>query len=416
MSDLDDEDPDPRPIGERRLGYVLKRYPRISETFVASEILELERQGENVVIFATFCPDEPFRHEYLSEVRAPVVYVPHRPAREPIRVLRAARKVVRSDARAWFKTLVASVWPVRRAGLRRFLQATVLTDEMDRAGITHAHAHFATTAARLANLAWRLGGPSYSVTTHAKDVWQQEVRLDHLRDKLAGARFVATVSEANRTYLRSVLGDGVAERVVVVHNAVDVRRLQAVERELEPGLVLSVGRLVPKKGTADLVVAGGRLAAAGVDVRLEILGDGPLRPDLERLAAVEGSPVQFLGSRRHHEVVEQLRRAAVFCLPCLVADDGDRDGLPTAVLEAMALGVPVVTTAVNGLAEAVIDGRTGLVVPERDPDAIAEALRRLLTDPELAARLAIGARRHVEDHFALHASVTRLRQLFPQAG
>ena len=136
----------------RRLGYVLKRFPRISETFVATEIIELERQGEEVTIFAVSRPEEAFTHRFLDELRAPVVYLPHRPSRQPVRVARAVGFALRGDARAWGRVAVASVWPPRRAGVRRLLQASVLHQEMARAGITHAHAHFATAAARLANL------------------------------------------------------------------------------------------------------------------------------------------------------------------------------------------------------------------------------------------------------------------------
>jgi colanic acid/amylovoran biosynthesis glycosyltransferase len=398
----------------RHLGYVLKRFPRISETFVAAELIELERQGERVTVFAVSRPDEPFTHAFVQELKARVVYLPHRPLREPVRVGRALFRVLRSDPRGWLWAAAVSLWPPRLAGWRRLLQATVLRDEMAQAGVDHAHAHFASTAADLASLAWRMGGPTYSVTAHAKDIYHRQVRVERLRRKLSSAAFVATVSAANRDYLDSILIG--RARLHVIPNAVDLRRLGGPNgRHSEPGLVLAVARLVEKKGLADLVVACARLGARGIGVRLEVVGEGPLRAALERTAGCSGAPVVFRGALPQEEVLELYRGAAVVCLPCVVASNGDRDGLPTSVLEAMALGVPVVTTAVNGLRELVIDGQTGLVVPERDPPALADALERLLADGRLAERLAVGGRELVERRYSLERSVSTLRALFPEA-
>jgi colanic acid/amylovoran biosynthesis glycosyltransferase len=407
-----------REVPARRLGYVLKRFPRLSETFVAAELIELERQGEELVVFAVSRPDEPIRHGFVDELRASVVYLPYRPLREPRRVAIAFVGAVASNRRGWLAAARYSLWPPRRKGLRRLLQATVLRWELRRAGIDHVHAHFATAAARLANLAWRMGGPSYSVTAHAKDIWHEEVRADHLRDKLAPAHFVATVSSAGRDRLDALLGlDGKLE---VVSNSVDLRRLSPARTAAgEPGLVLTVARLVEKKGIGDLVEAcallGRRNASLGRRLRLEVVGSGPLHAELRAAAEQLDLRARFLGPLPQEQVLRRYRRASVYCLPCVVAGDGDRDGLPTSVLEAMALGVPVVATAVSGLSEAVIDGRTGLVVPQHDPEALAAAIERLLSDDALAARLAAAARRHVEDRFALECSAARLRELFPGA-
>jgi colanic acid/amylovoran biosynthesis glycosyltransferase len=398
----------------RHLGYVLKRFPRISETFVAAELIELGRQGEQVTVFAVSRPDEPFTHGFLRDVQAPVVYLPHRPLREPARVARALARVLRSDGRGWLQAAALSLWPPRLRGLRRLLQATVLRAEMREAGVDHAHAHFASTAARLANLAWRMGGPTYSVTAHAKDIYHRQVRTDRLREKLSSATFVATVSAANRDYLDGILEGGA--RLHVVPNAVDLGRLGGPrERGPEAGLVLAVGRLIEKKGLADLVLACGLLAGRGVGLRLEIVGDGPLRSALQETASRSRTPIRFHGALPQEDVLELYRRAAVFCLPCVVASTGDRDGLPTSVLEAMALGVPVVTTAVSGLSELVVDDRTGLVVPERNPRALADAVGRLLADEALADRLAVEGRLLVERRFSLERSVSSLRSLFPEA-
>lgn len=291
------------------------------------------------------------------------------------------------------------------------MQATVLVEEMRRHRIDHLHAHFASTAARIAHLSRRMGGPPYSVTAHAKDIYHREVSVARLARTLGGASFVATVSEANVRYLDAVLKG--CSPVALVRNSVDLGRFPAPNgRCPEPATVVSVARLVEKKGLDDLIRACALLAKQGTPVRLDLVGDGPLLSELKGLAAAEGADVRFLGALDHDEVLACYRRAAVFSLPCVIASTGDRDGLPTAVLEAMASGVPAVTTGVNGLAEAVVDGETGLVVPERDPEALAEAIGRLIDDPGLALRLGARAREHVARTFALSDSAARLRTLF----
>jgi len=396
----------------RHLGYVLKRFPRISETFVAAELIELERQGEHVTVFAVSRPDEPFSHGFVSELGARVVYLPHRPLRQPVRVARSLLFVWRRSPLGWLRAARTALAPPTLTSWRKLLQATVLREELDRAEIDHVHAHFATAAARLANLSRLMGGPTYSVTAHAKDIYHGGVRRPRLRQKLVDAAFVATVSEANATFLGSLLED----RPRVVPNSVDLRRLGAPEANSRaPDVVLTVARLIEKKGLADLIAACGILARRGIAHRLEVVGEGPLRDELETDARQELVSAVFRGALPYEEVLDRYRRATVFCLPCVIAESGDRDGLPTSVLEAMALGLPVVTTAVNGLADAVLHERTGLVVPERDPEALADALERLLTDEELRGRLAREARRHVEERHSLSRSVEQLRSLFPEA-
>jgi glycosyltransferase involved in cell wall biosynthesis len=402
--------------GGRHLGYVLKRFPRISETFIAAELIELRRQGERVTVFAISRPAEAFTHGFLDDLDVTVVYLPYRPAGEPRRTGAAVLRAWRRNRRGCFAAAGAAFRRPTPKSVRRLLQAVVLVEELERAGVTHVHAHFASTAARLANLAWRLGGPPYSVTAHAKDIWHREARPDALRDKLGSARFVATVSQENHRHLEAVLGG--RGRVRVVPNSVDLARLpDPADRLPEPGVVLSVARLVEKKGLEDLVRACGRLHrdGCGCPIRLRVIGDGPRRTALAELAALEGITVDWLGALPHEQVAEHYRRAAVFVLPCVVAATGDRDGLPTSVLEAMAAGLPVVTTAVNGLADAVVDGVTGLIVDQHDPSGLAAAIRRLLEDPALGSSLGRAAHWRVAEQFSLARSTGALRALFDGA-
>lgn len=396
----------------RRLGYVLKRFPRISETFVVSEMLELERLGEHLVIFAISRPEEPFVHAFVGELRAEVVYLPHRPLGEPQRVLGAALRAVRAHPLGVLRAAGRLALRPRAVRVRRLAQALVLRDEADRRGIDHLHAHFATSAAQLAALTRQLSGPTYSATAHAKDIHHADVRPAGLREKLNGATFVATVSEANRLHLERVLGAGT--RVELIPNSVDLTRMAAVgSREPRPGLVLCVARLIEKKGHADLIDAAALLGHDGLDVGLEFVGDGALRDGLVGRARDAGVALSCRGSLPYEEVLDQYRGAAVFCLPCVVASTGDMDGLPTSLLEAMALGVPVVSTRVNGIPDAVEDEVSGLLVAPGDPTALAAALRRVLTDAALARTLTEGAVARVRERFATERSAALLRDLFP---
>lgn len=396
----------------RRLGYVLKRYPRLSETFIATEIIELERQGESVTIFAIARPEERVCHAFVADVRANVVYLPHRPLFEPLRVVRALAFAGATGLRPWLRAAANCLRSPWMVNLRRLSQATVLRHELHLARIDHVHAHFATAAARLASLVRVMGGPTFSVTAHAKDIYHQDVRPDHLREKLAAASFVATVSHANRAYLDQLLGGSTPLHVIA--NSVDAARIQVAGTRLaKPDIVLSVARLIEKKGLADVIDACAQLAQRGRQTHLVIVGDGPLRAPLEALAAERGVHATFTGPIPHEEVIELYGRAAAFCLPCVVAADGDRDGMPTAVLEAMVAGVPVVTTELNGLREVVIDNLTGMIVPPNDPSAVAAALEHLLAEPAAAAGLGLAGRAHVTRHFTTSRSVDRLRSLFP---
>lgn len=379
-----------------------------------AELVELERQGERVAVFAVNDPDEPFEHALLAELSAQVVYLPHRLLREPARVARALAPVLRSHKRALRNAIQATRSAPRLQRLRCPLYATVLRDEMRIEGIDHAHAYFARTAARLAGLARRLGGPTYSVNARVEDIYDARAPLDQLRENLACASFVATASFRSRDYLASLVAD--ATRIHVVPNAIDLRHLPTPEeRDPKAGLVLAFASPGEEQGLEDLVAACELLDHQGVALRLMIIGEARRGSVLEEASARSGPPTIVLGELPHEESLDLYRRAMVLCLPGVVAATADRDGLPTSVLEAMALGVPVVTTATSGLRELVLPEQTGLVVSPRNPQALAAAIGRLLADSRLADSLAKEGRRLIERRFSLERRVSDLRALFATA-
>jgi glycosyltransferase involved in cell wall biosynthesis len=390
-----------------RVGYVLKMYPRFSETFVVSELLAVEAAGTHVEVVSLRPPADGRFHESLAEVRAPVTYLKHSGIRaaDVWASLSAARADLPGLAGCLDQLLdVAVVDAVQAVELARLVRAR---------GLTHLHAHFGSAATTVARLAGRLTGVPYSFTAHAKDIFHCSVDPADLRRKLEDASAVVTVSDFNRRFLADAYGSA-AGRVTRVYNGLDLARFPFTSPEQRPPVVAAVGRLVEKKGFVDLVSATALLVEQGRELRVELVGTGPLADALqEQVSALGlGDVVRLRGALPQGQVREVVGSAAVFAAPCVVGTDGNRDGLPTVLLEAMALGTPCVATPVTGIPEVVHDGQTGLMVPESDPVALAAALARLLDDAALRSHLAQSARTLVESEFDSHRQATVLRGLF----
>lgn len=403
-------------MAQPQIAYILKMYPRFSETFILNEVLELERQGMRLQIFSLKKPDDGRFHADVSRVQANTTYLPESPLLAPRAFYEAHRQVFAWN-RGHYLRLLLDVLKRRRFGaLKRFLQAGYIAPRLHQQGITHVHAHFATSATSVALYLHRLGGFSYSFTAHAKDIYLESVSTDVLHRKLAAARFTITVSDYNRTHLLSL---GASDRVVRIYNGLDLRQFSPHEvAPDDPPLVLGVGRLVEKKGFADLIRACAILRREGCRFQCRIVGKGelerPLRALIDELDLA--AQVELSGPMPREVLLDLYPRASVVTAPCIVGADGNRDGLPTVLIEAMALGVPVVSTDVTGIPELVEDGRTGLLVAQHDPQALAGAIRLLLEDRAAAGALARAGRERVEAMFDLRENIAQLRALFDQAG
>jgi glycosyltransferase involved in cell wall biosynthesis len=296
---------------------------------------------------------------------------------------------------------------------RYVYQALSLACEVRRKKINHLHAPFASEATTVARLAARLAGVTYSFTARAKDIFHESVQSEDLRRKLRDASGVVTISDFHLDYLRETYGS-LADKVIRVYNGLDLEEFAYTEPRDRPPLILAVGRLVEKKGFVDLVHACAILSERGLDYRCRIIGAGVLKADLQERIEKVGleDRINLVGPRPQNEVSEEMRNAAVLAMPCIVGDDGDRDGLPNVIQEALALGTPVVSTDVTGIPEVVRDGQTGLQVPQRDPHSLADALEQLLTDSDLRVSLARGARTLIEEEFNIHRNTARRRALF----
>lgn len=404
------------------VAYVVKRYPRLTETFILNEIRAMERLGERLHIFSLLPPEPPPHHPMVAEVRASVTSPPNgwiaklklhsRSHWRSVRVapLRYARTLLLAMRRTMTSRHPVSLW-------RQFARAGVLADTCRREGVRHIHAHFANAPTSVAHFAHCMTGIPFSFTAHAKDIYLSRSAI--LRRHLRAAKFVTTCTRYNAEYLRRLAPQIDPSKIRLVYHGIDLQTFPARGQEschslgIRRARILAVGRLVPKKGHEDLVAACAALRDRGVEFECTIVGSGPLQETISK--AVRQSDlarqVRLAGAMTHRELIELYRRADLFVLAPRIAEDGDRDGIPNVIAEAMAVGVPVVATDVSGIPELVRHERTGLLAPSRDPAALADAIHRSLSDRELAARLAGEARRVLVREFDLWETTRELHGL-----
>ena len=394
-----------------RVGYVVKRYPRYSETFIVNEILAHEAAGLDIEIFSLYPPNDDHFQDVISQVRAPVTYL------TPYGLKAADFWAALREA----ADMMPNVWDDMQLArdeedVRDVYQALVLARAARQRGIGHLHAHFATSSTTVARLAARFAGITYTFTAHAKDIFHESVQPEDLGRKLRDASTVVTVSEFNLQHLRETFGPA-ADGVRRIYNGIDLDHFPFTSPKVRSPLIMGVGRLVEKKGFSDLVDACALLAQKRLDFRCLVIGTGELEEEIRARIQQQGLEdyVELVGPKPQCEVIRLVSSAAVLAAPCVVGADGNRDGLPTVLLEAMALGTPCVATDVTGIPEALVHDETGLMVRQHDPEQLAESMERLLNDAALRVKLATAARRLVEEEFSVHRNAARLRELFAPA-
>ena len=427
------------------VAYVLKGWPRISELFIASEIYRLEQAGLPLRLYVIKPPDESETHPVVDRIAARPEYLPAtttlsgttlvRWLRTNLRpflpaLARTARRRPLGLARATAMALAQCVrarpkpisWP-RKLYVKELLQAVALADRLaDAPDVRHLHAHFAHGTTTVTWLGSTITGVPFSFTGHAKDIYSPSLNpAGLLRRKLLAARFAVTCTEANARHLKSIAPEAVVRRVYHGLNA-DFSRLIAEEGAGAPapngGLrLLGVGRLVAKKGFDVMVEACGVLARRGVPFEALIVGpDDDAGPGLRRRIGELGlnGRIRLEGQMSQAQLLEEYRRASAFCLPCRVLDNGDRDGIPNVLAEAMACGAPVVTTPISGIPEIVRDGVNGLLVAPDEPEALADAVLRLRDDRALAQQISEQARATVRREFDGERLAGTLQALFAE--
>jgi len=405
------------------VAFVLKGYPRLSESFIAQEIRALEACGLDIRIVSLRHPTDRHVHPVHREIKAPVLYLPEYLHREPMRVLGAWQRLRGSaayaDARAqWLKDLARDPTPNR---IRRFGQALVLAHELP-AGIDRLHAHFLHTPASVARYAAMMTGLPWSVSAHAKDIWTTPDW--EKREKLAACAWAVTCTENGRRHLAELAPAG--NRVQLVYHGIDLARfpeppstvqMRDGSRADDPVVILSVGRAVAKKGYEDLIDALARVPS-GLHWRLVHIGGGSLGKDLQHRAKLRGlqDRIAWRGAQPQEVVIAAYREADLFALAPRVAADGDRDGLPNVLMEALSQGLACLSTRMPGVLELIEDERTGLLAEPGDVTGLANGLARLIADPGYRARLGDAGAARVRRDFGHQRGIEQLAAKFSVGG
>jgi glycosyltransferase involved in cell wall biosynthesis len=392
-----------------RVAYILKMYPRFSETFIVNEILAHEEAGQPVWIYSLRPPVDGRFHESYARVQAQVRYVPDEASK------------------------VSTFWPLFQQACVEFPQLWSLLQEpmleardlwqalwlartVREDGISLLHAHFGSVSTTVARLTSRLTGIPYVFTAHAKDIFHESVDFYDLHHKLVDAACTITVSDFNVRHLYSQYGEA-ARRVQRVYNGLDLSNFPFQSPAQRPRHIVAVGRLIEKKGFDVLVEACAILANRGTRFTCDIIGSGDMEVPLRTQITANNldGHVRLLGPQPQGNVIRQVQAGAVFAAPCVIGSDGNRDGLPTVLLEAMALGTPCISTDVTGIPEILHHEQTGLLVSQRSPTELADALARLLGDADLRVRLAANARAQIEENFDVRRNAAQIRQIYGAA-
>ena len=393
------------------LAYLFERFPSFTQTFCYREIVELRRQGASPAIFSVRRPVGEPAQDWDPAITGQVEYLP---ADEQVvrEVDRAARKGELPDS----ATGEIAAWG-RKTDFLRLYQAAHLGPRLQALGVRHVHAHFAGLAARTAYWVERFFGIGFSFTAHANDIFSPKSFEISLGELIRAARAIVTVSDFGVGFLREKY-PGDAAKMHRVYNGIDLGGFPRAEFTVTPATILSIGRLIEKKGFHDLIEACRLLRERGVEFRCEVIGEGPLETALCDQITRAGltTVITLTGPLPQREVIKRLAYSALFALPCVEEVGGGMDNLPTVLMEAMAAGLPVISTALGGVPEMVQDGITGLLVPARQPVALADAITQVLSDEPLARSFGEAGRQRAAELFAIHNSAQALRALFKQIG
>jgi glycosyltransferase involved in cell wall biosynthesis len=399
--------------------FLLKGYPRLSETFIAQEIRALEQAGLPLRLVSLRFPTDKYQHPVHREITAPVTYLPEYLHQEPLRVLRGwwrSRRLpgYRRAFAIWLGDLKRDF---TRNRFRRFGQACVLAGEIAtgrHGAVRRLHAHFLHTPAAVAYYSSLMTLIPWSCSAHAKDIWTTPEW--EKREKLADLDWLVTCTASGLQHLREL--SRVPDKVSLVYHGLDFARFPAPpatapRNDKAPLAILSVGRAVPKKGYPDLLQALAQLPPE-IDWRFRHIGGGPELPQLKAMAAALqiADRITWQGALPQDQVLAAYRAADLFVLASRITEDGDRDGLPNVLMEAQSQAVPVIAPDISGVPELIRHGETGWLVPTQNPAALSEAIALLLSDPARRQALAQAGFQRVRQDFTMQSGIVDLARRF----
>ena len=391
----------------REVAYLFERFPSFGQTFCYREVAALERQGLKAHVYSIRRPAGEPKQDWDEQLVRRVHYLPEESALVPEvdQALRAgnAPPEAREAVEKWG----------RQSDFLRLYQAIHVGTRLRQNGLRHLHAHFAGMAARTAFWIREFFGIPYSFTAHANDIFAPRDFFVSVAKLIEKAAAIVTVSD----YAVGLLKDRYPESAAKIHriyNGVDLSRFHPADFGSGIPAIVSVGRLIEKKGFSDLIAACRLLQPRGRDFRCEIIGEGPLEAALQAQIAEAGlqSVVKLIGPQTQSQIALRLANATIFVLPCTREEGGGMDNLPTVILEAMAAGLPVISTPLAGIPEMVEHERSGELVPEHDPKAICAAMERCIADPVRARRFGDRGREIAREKFSIETSAQALRALF----
>lgn len=399
-----------------RIAYIIGSYPALTTTFIDREIQLLQKWGVEIKVFSVRKSKSklsPRQETMQKEVQylLPPNY---------LHLLAALIRYAFNQPRAFLGTLIYLLGrphPTLKARMKTILhfgEGVYLAWHMRKGKYQHIHAHFADRAAILALVASKLLGIQYSMTAHAMDIYVDPVMLP---EKISGASFVATCTAYNQAYLSTLANNGASEKIIKLYHGLDTRLYNPSSNGNTGNhapIILAVGQLKEKKGFTYLLQACHELHTEGYAFKCQIIGEGPLREDLENqihqlnLTQV----VELCGALPHEKVIEMYSQATIFVLPAVTSSDGDRDGIPNVILEALAMQLPVVSTLHSGIPEVIKHGVNGLLVEAKDVPSLAAALISLIKQPAMRKSLGQAGRDTVIEKFDLSQNVGLFHQQF----
>jgi colanic acid/amylovoran biosynthesis glycosyltransferase len=401
-----------------RLAYIMSRFPHLPETFILREMIELERQGWEIALYPLILQDQSVMHAQAAAWKQRARYLPYFSGKI---ICDNIRELVRAPFRyvSLWRRVIAENWSDRKLLLRALLllpKAFSYARWMQRDGITHIHAHFATHPALVAWLIHQITAIPYSVTVHAHDIYVHKAML---ATKLRDAAFIAAISEFNRQYLAQHVGAWAAEKTEVIHCGIEpqhyfMRSLADETPRRGPLEIINIGSLQPYKGQIHLVEACVLLKERGIEFRCRIIGGGEEQQRLAehiRARGLEGLVI-LEGPKKQDEVAHLLPLSDCYIQPSIITSSGKMEGIPVALMEAMACRLPCIATDISGVSELVRHETTGLLVAQADPAALANAIERIYLDPHEANSLAQAGYDFVMEAFQLCHNVERLSVAF----